>query len=266
MATGGGKTTVMGMLIAWSILNKVNDRGNARFSDVVLVVCPNITIKNRLQELDPALGEASIYRTRDLVPPHLMPRLTQGRVLVTNWHVFERHEVQSGGASAKVTKAGVPVTVREKIHIGNKTTTSRGYRYLTPDDYHKQVNAGMLTVLEEEHEKAGSLKSVLVESVRYVESDAAWINRILGREVGGKQNILVINDEAHHAYRIRKRQTAMRTKKRTWTRTCRRRRCGSTAWTASTERGASTSAWTCPRRRTTSAAWDRTPISRSLGW
>src|SRR5438067_2027907 len=40
MATGAGKTTVMGMLAAWSILNKVNDHGDARFSDVVLVVCP----------------------------------------------------------------------------------------------------------------------------------------------------------------------------------------------------------------------------------
>ena len=30
MATGSGKTTVMGMLAAWSILNKVHDRANAR--------------------------------------------------------------------------------------------------------------------------------------------------------------------------------------------------------------------------------------------
>ena len=42
MATGTGKTTVMGMLAAWSILNKVADRGDARYSDVVLVVCPNV--------------------------------------------------------------------------------------------------------------------------------------------------------------------------------------------------------------------------------
>jgi hypothetical protein len=65
MATGAGKTTVMGMLAAWSILNKVNDRSDARFSDVVLVVCPNVTIRNRLGELDPLRGEASLYRTRD---------------------------------------------------------------------------------------------------------------------------------------------------------------------------------------------------------
>ena len=42
--------------------------------------------------------------------------------------------------------------------------------------------------------------------MRYVESDTALVNRVLGREVGGKQNILVFNDEAHHAYRIRARR------------------------------------------------------------
>ena len=37
MATGSGKTTVMALLAAWSILNKVQARGDGRFSDVVLV-------------------------------------------------------------------------------------------------------------------------------------------------------------------------------------------------------------------------------------
>jgi type III restriction enzyme len=71
LATGGGKTTVMAMLAAWSILNKTANRGDSRFSDVVLVVCPNVTIRSRLQEIDPERGEASLYCTRDLVPPHL---------------------------------------------------------------------------------------------------------------------------------------------------------------------------------------------------
>jgi hypothetical protein len=31
------------MLSAWSILNKVADRTDARFSDTVLIVCPNVT-------------------------------------------------------------------------------------------------------------------------------------------------------------------------------------------------------------------------------
>jgi len=84
MATGSGKTTVMGMVAAWSILNKVHDRGDARFSDVVLVVCPNVTIRSRLAELDPKNGEASIYYTRDLVPPNLRKDLSKGTVLVMN--------------------------------------------------------------------------------------------------------------------------------------------------------------------------------------
>jgi type III restriction enzyme len=206
MATGSGKTTVMGMLAAWSILNKLNDRSDARFSDVVLIVCPNVTIRNRLGELDPERGEASLYRTRDLVPPHLMSLLIQGRVLVTNWHVFEPQGTQTGGVTARVTKAGVPLRTRETITIGNKTTTARGSRYLTLEDYERQVAAGLLHVLEEEKDREGNLKKVRIESERYVESDTALVNRIVGREVGGKQNILVMNDEAHHAYRIKREE------------------------------------------------------------
>ena len=206
MATGSGKTTVMGMLAAWSILNKVNNRSDGRFSDVVLIVCPNVTIRDRLRELNPELGEASLYRTRDLVPGDLMSLLTQGRVLVTNWHVFEPQAVQVGGVSSRVAKAGVQVRTKETISIGPKTTTARGTRYLTQADFERQVGAGLLTVLEEKKDKQGNLEKVFVESVRYVESDTSLINRVLGREVGGKQNILVMNDEAHHAYRIRREE------------------------------------------------------------
>ena len=62
-------------------------------------------------------------------------------------------------------------------------------------------------MIEEKRDKQGNLEKVLVESVRYVESDTSLINRVLGREVGGKQNILVMNDEAHHAYRIKREAT-----------------------------------------------------------
>ena len=118
MATGAGKTTVMGMLAAWSILNKVASRGDARFSDVVLVVCPNVTIRNRLSELDPNTGEASLYRTRDLVPQHLMSQMTQGKVVITNWHIFEPQIMQTGGVSARVSKVGVEQRTVETITIG----------------------------------------------------------------------------------------------------------------------------------------------------
>ncbi len=204
MATGAGKTTVMGLLAAWSILNKVANRSDARFSDVVLVVCPNVTIRNRLRELDPNGGEASLYRTRDLVPPHGMSKLTDGRVLVTNWHVFEPQGIQTGGVSARVNKAGIALRTKDKIWIGAKTTTARGRRYLTPAELQRQIAVGMITVIEEQRDGQGNLQSVQVESVRYIESDTSLVRRVLGREVGGKKNILVMNDEAHHAYRIRR--------------------------------------------------------------
>ena len=203
MATGTGKTTVMGMLAAWSILNKVAARGDRRYSDTVLVVCPNVTIRNRLEELKPQGGAASLYRTRDLVPPHLMPSLAQGSVLVMNWHVFEPKSAHADGQSGRVIRAGQEIKTRETIRIGAKSTTMRGSRYLTLDDLKRQVDLGLVTVLGEQRDRQGSLKSVAVESVRYVESDSKLVDRVLARDVGGKGNILLMNDEAHHAYRIR---------------------------------------------------------------
>ena len=205
MATGTGKTTVMGLLAAWSILNKLDSRGDKRFSDVVLVVCPNVTIRGRLRELDPRYGEASIYRIRDIVPPHRMERLQQGRVLVMNWHVFEPQGVKAAGEGGRVLKAGQAVETVETIRIGPKNTTARGSRYLTLESFGEQVAGKRLTVVgEPKQDQAGNIISAKVKSVKYVESDTALMNRLLGREVGGKRNILVLNDEAHHAYRIHK--------------------------------------------------------------
>src|SRR5215213_1443265 len=203
MATGTGKTTVMAMVAAWSILNKLANRSDARFSDAVLVVCPNVTIRDRLNELKPELGEASVYKTRDIVSEPLLNILTQGKVIVTNWHVFEPQTSQQGGVSSKVIKSGVREKKIETIIIGPKKTSARGPRYRTPRELKRQIAAGLLTVLKEERDNSGVLVRVKVESVRYVKSDTALIAEVL-RDIGGKKNLLVMNDEAHHAYRIRR--------------------------------------------------------------
>lgn len=207
MATGAGKTTVMGMLAAWSILNKLNDKSDTRFSEAVLVVCPNVTIRERLRELDPDEGEASVYLTRDLVPADLMPRLTQGRVHVTNWHAFQRQAPQVGGTPARVLKAGVRETVTETVVIGDKTTNARGKRYMTRPVFEAQVAAGELRVVagSEQYDRAGNMTRATVQRERFLETEAALVNRVL-RGMEGKERVLVINDEAHHAYRIRREQ------------------------------------------------------------
>ena len=200
MATGAGKTTVMAMLAAWSILNKINNRQDQRFSEAVLVVCPNVTIRDRLAELDPKKGEASIYHTRDLVPPTMMPQLAQGRLLTMNWHVFEPRSTQSG---SKVVKAGQRVSVRETVLVGDRTTTARGKRYMTERDLRHKSALGLLKILSEEKDKGGNLKKAEIQAEKYIESDAAIVRRVLEAELGKQSNILVFNDEAHHAYRLR---------------------------------------------------------------
>jgi len=85
MATGSGKTVVMAMLIAWAFCNRGTKPGDPRFPCRALVVCPNLTIKERLQVLRP--GDHDNYYDRfDIVPTSLRPELAKGKVLVTNWH------------------------------------------------------------------------------------------------------------------------------------------------------------------------------------
>ncbi|WLT40619.1 hypothetical protein NON20_25640 (plasmid) [Synechocystis sp. B12] len=101
-----------------------------------------------------------------------------------------------------MVKVGVKVTTTELIKIGKKNDTMRGTRYLTPETLEQQIRLGQIKVLEEKKDKQGNVTEVRVEATRYLESEAAWIRRILDKEVGNKGRILVLNDEAHHAYRI----------------------------------------------------------------
>jgi len=135
MATGSGKTVVMAMVIAWQVLNKLANPQDRRFSDAVLVVCPNLTIRERLQVLLPWHSK-NYYMRFDLVPPGMLERLQQGKFQITNWHLFQPKD---DSRSRSVVKRGP-------------------------------------------------------------ESDTAFCRRVL-KGLGSKKNILVINDEAHHAYR-----------------------------------------------------------------
>jgi len=139
MATGTGKTIVMAMAIAWHILNKVANPQDARFSKNVLVIAPGLTVKKRLEVLN-LTAEGNYYEAFDIVPPSLLDKLRQGRVLVRNWHALAW----------------------------------------------------------ETEEQLKKRKSV---DKRGVKSDEAYTREVLG-EMANARNILVINDEAHHAWRV----------------------------------------------------------------
>ena len=106
MATGSGKTVVMAMLIAWAFCNRGQLPTDERFPSAVLVVCPNLTIKERLQVLRPD-NPASYFSEFDLVPTQMRRFLQSGKVLVTNWHQFApESEHADGGNSYTVVNKG----------------------------------------------------------------------------------------------------------------------------------------------------------------
>jgi type III restriction enzyme len=146
MATGSGKTTVMAMLIAYNILNKVSYKKDVRFAKNILVVAPGLTVKSRLAVLQPA-HENNYYNEFNIVPTTLMDKLRQGQVKIINWHMMAWDS-------------------QEKLD--NKV-------------------------------EKGQLRSVDKRKQMEI-SNAAYTKAVLG-EMAKASNILVINDEAHHAWR-----------------------------------------------------------------
>lgn len=138
MATGIGKTIVMGMVIAWQTINKATYPQNVRFSKNILVMAPGLTVKSRLQVLHPT-SKDSIYDEFNMVPDSLREKLFLANVTIHNWHTLMPEE-------------DAP---RSVVQLGP-------------------------------------------------ESDSAFSRRILDHNL---DRIVVINDEAHHAYRANSHQT-----------------------------------------------------------
>ncbi len=117
MATGSGKTVVMAMLVAWAFCNRGKNPASAEFPNAVLVCCPNLTVKERLQVLRPDSPD-NYYAAFDLVPVNLRPHLQMGKVLVTNWHAFaEESEHKEGDKTYAVVNKGpeTPETIARRV-------------------------------------------------------------------------------------------------------------------------------------------------------
>jgi type III restriction enzyme len=140
MATGSGKTVVMSMVIAWAFCNYGKDPSSGKFPGAALIICPNLTIKERLNVLRPD-DTTNYYRQFDIVPSSLLPLMQQGKVSVRNWQQLKKESPHWEGG--------------ETFRIVNKGDES-------PD---------------------------------------AFARRILGDLYGTP--LIVLNDEAHHAYRPR---------------------------------------------------------------
>ena len=95
----------MSMLISWSFCNRGQNEASAFFPNGVLICCPNLTVKERLQVLPPERPD-NYYEQFDIVPVKYRPLLQAGKVLVTNWHRFapESEHSENGKSYAVVNK------------------------------------------------------------------------------------------------------------------------------------------------------------------
>ena len=147
MATGSGKTIIMSMIIAWNFLNKVTNPTDARFSKYALCVAPGLTVKSRLQVLQPT-HEENYYEEFNIVPAALMDKLRQGKVIIHNWHSLAWDSQDK--IDAKVAKGQLrSVDKRQRMEISRE----------------------------------------------------AYVRQVLGG-ISNARNIIVLNDEAHRAWRM----------------------------------------------------------------
>ena len=137
MATGTGKTVLMGLIITWQVLNALTYPKRKEFSKAMFVVTPGLTVKERLQVLYSG-HEKNVYDEFSICPNEAMrQKVNQMVLLVENWHTL------------------MPL---------------------------KEMDRSVV--------KKGA------------ESDEAFTRRVLGK-LSGCKDIIVLNDEAHHAYRQR---------------------------------------------------------------
>jgi type III restriction enzyme len=114
LATGAGKTTVMAMLIAWQTVNAVRHPQSKKFTRGFLVITPGITIRDRLQILQPNHPE-NYYSNRELIPSDMLGDIARAKIVITNRHAFklrERLEI-SAGTRKLVQGRGEPLQTLE---------------------------------------------------------------------------------------------------------------------------------------------------------
>src|SRR5688500_3181509 len=122
-----------------------------------------------------------------------MTELRRGEVFVTNWHNLERCETRDvNGQSGRVVKRGKAV---ENIRTIKVTAA------VTADQIRHQATVGAFEMVAVETKRDGTPKAFTVKATQYLESDAAFLKRVLGGRKGRSSAIFVLNDEAHHAYR-----------------------------------------------------------------
>jgi type III restriction enzyme len=106
MATGSGKTVVMAMIIAYHTLNKIRYPQDTRFTDTFAIITPGITIRDRLNVLQPN-NPKNYYEEREVVPYQDLELLRQANIFITNFHQLELRQNPRYQVGAVMKAAGI---------------------------------------------------------------------------------------------------------------------------------------------------------------
>jgi hypothetical protein len=149
LCTGGGKTTVMAMLIAWHVCNKVTYPQDKRFSKNVFIVAPGHTVRRRLEVLH--IGGSDNYYTRfNVVPVGLEEKLRQGKVVIDNWQALAWDTEETVAKKKGVDKRGAKRGILKGERIGEEREAERAREHilqLAVGAYDKYGNMDMVAEL-----------------------------------------------------------------------------------------------------------------------
>ena len=167
-------------------------------------------IENRLRE-DNALANPGLFRLALKMATGTGKTVVMAMLIA--WHTLNKlaNRQDSRFSDAFLIVApGITIRDRLRVLLPNDPQTYYRQRDIVPADLMPQLHQAKIvitnfhTFLRREKVQAGKLtKEILAqqgEDSAFTETPAEMVRRVC-RELGNKQNLVVINDEAHHCYR-----------------------------------------------------------------
>ena len=157
MATGTGKTIIIGMVIAWQVLNSMHNKNQLKnqYTKNILVITPSLIVLDRLQVLYPS-NDDNIYDEFKLIPDEYKKNNLKMTLKITNWH-----KLKPKGKPHKISK------------IGNESPKT-----LTTRIFDKKNNIKNILVINDEGHHAYRSENYIQSKGGYVKDDHAgiWMN------------------------------------------------------------------------------------------
>jgi type III restriction enzyme len=151
VATGGGKTKIMSLVIAWSYFNSIYEKGSPLPRHFVLIA-PNLTVYERLMDdfenlsifnIDPVIPEEwkSDFQMQVVLQDKSGGSSTRGAIYLTNIHRLYENRVNGNRvAEEQVSFAGPPVNRGRALDTGeslrNRITSHPSIMVLNDEAHH----------------------------------------------------------------------------------------------------------------------------------